>query len=218
MNGPLIVAGLCLRYPNQPGLLLENVSFALQPGELLWLRGPNGSGKTSLLNCLSGVIPQHVKAELTGAINLGCADLITVPITRRFRFLAYQMSDPDSQIFFPRVEKELAFALENLGLPVGEIRDRIGEEAAFFGLEGYLRREPATLSYGEKKLLLFAVCAALRPSLLLLDEPSSGLGDRALEKLRAWLEKALASGCRVVLTEHGSKMGDLAAQNLDLGH
>ncbi|HPH60364.1 MAG TPA: ABC transporter ATP-binding protein, partial [Candidatus Syntrophosphaera sp.] len=168
----LQVEGLSLRYPRQDRPLLRDLSFCLAPGELLWLKGPNGSGKTSLLNVLSGIIPQRIKAELTGSVTLSGTDLCALPLNEKFRHLAYQMSDPDHQIFFPRIEKELSFALENGGLPAVQMRQRIARAQADFGLNEFGQVEPGQLSRGQKKLLVLATCAALDPPLYLLDEPT----------------------------------------------
>lgn len=211
----LDVAGLCLRYPQQEATLLRDVSFSLGPGELLWLRGPNGSGKTSLLNLISGIIPQRVKAECSGTIILSGTDLCALPLNEKFRHLAYQMSDPDHQIFFPRISKELSFALENAGLPDHEMRQRMAAASASFGLEQFRKVEPGLLSQGQKKMLALASCAALDPPLYLLDEPTSALGDSALERFLAWLRKILDAGRIVVVAEHNAILESLATMKLN---
>ena len=209
-------ANLRLRYPHQERDLLAGVTFSLQRGELLFLRGSNGCGKTSLLNIISGIIPVHVKAQLAGSLTLDGQDLRAIPLNERFRYLAYQMSDPDTQIFFPNLGKELAFALENLGLPVSAILPRINAAAEFFGLAGLLRREPATLSYGQKKLLLFAICASLESPLILLDEPSAALSETANQLLAAWVRNCLNAGRSLILADHNPTLAEMANQILDL--
>lgn len=207
---------LSLRYPKQNRNLLSGINIQIQPGELLFLRGPNGSGKTSLLNAISGIIPQRVPAELSGAIFLGGIELGPVPLNEKFRHLAYQMSDPDSQIFFPRLEKELSFALENSGLPSTEMRRRIDFWADYFALRGFWRTEPNKLSQGQKKLLNLAVCAAMETPLILLDEPSSALSPTALNKLVEWLKQTLNQGRIVIMAEHNPNLREMATQTLDL--
>lgn len=210
------ISGLRLRYPGSESDLLEDVSIVLKPGELLFLKGPNGSGKTSLLNAISGVIPHFVKAELEGGISLEGIDLTSIPFNQKFRHLAYQMGDPESQIFFPSLEKEISFGLENLGLPVGEMRSRIDAAAGYFGLQDFLRREPEKLSRGEKKLLVLAVCAALNTPLILLDEPASSLDEFSLELLKAWLLDVKKRGGMVIAADHDPRIGALADQTLEL--
>ena len=182
--------------------VLENVSLVVNPGDRVGLVGPNGCGKTSLLNLIAGIIPQYVRAECSGSISLDSLDLQPVPLRERFRFLCYQLNDPDNQIFFPRLEKELAFALENLGLPPDEMKRRIAASARYFGFDGMLDRAPDTLSSGQKKLLLLAVCECLQSPLVLLDEPSSGLSANALATLKDWLEKLLSQGGMVLVADH----------------
>lgn len=211
----LQISGLSLTYPEKPNLF-DGLEFSLQPSEILLVQGPNGSGKTSLLNAIAGIIPEHVKAELGGSITLNGQDLRALPLREHFRHLSYQMSDPDTQTFFPQVTKELAFALENLGLDAAEMRRRIYAAAEFFGLDGLLSREPGTLSLGQKKLLLFAVCEALATRLVLLDEPSVSLGERALQTFRAWLERLSNSGRLVILADHAPAVQALATRSLSL--
>ncbi|MBW6514424.1 MAG: energy-coupling factor ABC transporter ATP-binding protein [Candidatus Syntrophosphaera sp.] len=212
-----LVSGLDLKYPNQERNLLEGINISLQAGELLFLRGPNGSGKTSLLNAISGIIPQRVKAGLAGSISLNGIDLQPVPLNERFRHLAYQMSDPDNQIFFPRLAKELSFALENAGLPGADIHRRIDLWAEHFGLGGFWQTEPGKLSRGQKKILILAVCAAMETPLVLLDEPSSGLDYDALARVKAWLEQVLGQGRIVIMAEHDPELSSLATKTLVLG-
>lgn len=212
----LRVEGLTLKYPKQQNPLLCDISFSLPPGGLLWLRGGNGSGKTSLLNILSGIIPQRVKADLTGSVTLYGTDISALPLNEKFRYLAYQMSDPDNQIFFPRIAKELSFALENAGLPALEMRERMSLATARFGLEEFGNVEPGNLSQGQKKLLVLATCAAFDPPLYLLDEPSSGLSETAQELLFAWLKEILSAGRMVVVAEHNPVLSSLATATLEL--
>ncbi len=210
------IENLSLAYPTQNRKLIDGISVTLQQGELLYLKGANGSGKTSILNAISGIIPQRVKAEVSGSITFNGTDLSPIQLNERFRYLCYQMSDPETQIFFPRLEKEIAFALENQGLHAQEIRRRIDSSADFFGISPLLSREPSTLSFGQKKLLLFATCSAMQTPLILLDEPSAGLSVTALDRLLAWLRNALKEGRIVVMAEHNQALTDLASQVLDL--
>jgi energy-coupling factor transporter ATP-binding protein EcfA2 len=212
----LSVASLSLRFEPGREPLFRELSFDLKPGELLYVKGSNGSGKTSLLNCLSGIIPQRLEGVLQGSVSLNGEVLGPIPLRERYRRLAYQMSDPDHQLFFPTQEKELAFALENLGLPPEQIRQRITASAAKLGLGLNSPTAPQALSQGQKKLLLLAVCDALEPPLLLLDEPSSGLGSESLKILHIWLEQSLREGRIIILADHLMPPDRLVSGILDL--
>lgn len=213
----LEVASLTLSYPEAPAPVFSNLGFSLQRGEMLYLTGANGSGKTSLLNCLSGVIPQRLEADLTGSIRLDGNDLMPVPLNERFRYLAYQMSDPEHQLFFPTLNQELSFALENQGLEPELIRKRITAAAQRFGLAEGANKAPHILSLGQKKLLLTAVCAALDPDLILLDEPCSGLSASAQGRLRQWLRETQDAGRIVIAADHNPILRSLSSQCLELG-
>lgn len=213
----LLIEDFSLKYPRSEHLLLEKLDITLQQGEMLLLHGPNGCGKTSLLNAICGIVPQRIKAEVQGSISLNGTDLNPIALNQRLRFLAYQMSDPDTQMFFPRGLKELSFALENLGLPRAEIQTRIYEAARAFGLESMLYKDPALLSLGQKKLLLTAVCSAMQTPLILLDEPVQGLDKIAFNHLTKWLQESLASGTMIVAAEHDPRLNELATQIVELG-
>ena len=184
---------------------------------MLLLRGPNGCGKTSILNAIAGIVPQRIKAEVQGGIILNGTELNPIALNQRLRFLAYQMSDPDTQIFFPRGVKELSFALENLGLPRTEIQARLDAAASAFGLEQLLHRDPALLSLGQKKLLLTAVCSTLQTPLILLDEPAQGLDDSAFTLLTKWLQEKMASGTIIIAAEHDHRLSEMATQIMEHG-
>jgi energy-coupling factor transporter ATP-binding protein EcfA2 len=207
---------LSLTYPHSRMPLFSRLSVVLQPGELLLLRGANGSGKTSLLNSLSGVIPHRVKAELSGRIRMDGTDLQQVPLNEKLRYLSYQMSDPDHQLFFPTLRKELAFSPENLGLPVDEIEKRISANMEIFGLDDLRKRDPANLSRGEKTMLVLAVCAAMQSTLILLDEPTAALGIKGKARVMDWLRQELLQGRMVICADHDNDLAVIASQVLEM--
>jgi len=158
-----------------------------------------------------------IKAECSGTIRLNDLDLNPIPINERFRYLAYQISDPDNQIFFPRVEKELSFALENAGLTIPQMKERISKATEEFGLQDFWETEPGKLSRGQKQLLVLAFCAAQDTPLYLLDEPTSALSSESILKVKNWLKNILSKGKIVIMVEHNYELGSLATQILDLG-
>ncbi len=193
-----------LSYPGSAKTMLRDLSFTAPPGALLLLTGSNGSGKTSLLNAISGIIPLHIKANLDASIAYEGLPLSDIPLPEKYHLLAYQMADPDAQLFFPDCLKELSFALENMGLEPEDMQTRLHRSARGFGVERFLSRDPGSLSMGQKKLLLLAMCDVLDAPLVLLDEPSAGLGDENLLRLSEWVAHLRRSGRVVIVAEHNT--------------
>ncbi|MDD2230304.1 MAG: ABC transporter ATP-binding protein [Candidatus Cloacimonetes bacterium] len=174
----------------------------LKPGSICALTGANGCGKSTLLAAISGVIPEHIAATVTGEIQYNETDLRKVALNEKFHYLWHAGSDTDAQFFFPTCEAELAFALENKGIAPSEIKERIANAAAYFGLSGYMQSSPLSLSGGQKRLLLCAIGKALNPTLYLLDEPASGLSGNSLHLLCNWLYELKQQGSIVLIAEH----------------
>jgi len=211
----LKIVNLSLSFGVEP--LLTQLNLSVSPGQLCLLKGANGSGKSSLLNAISGVIPQHTGAEISGQISFSGIDLTAIPLREIFHHLWYAQSDEDTQFFFPTCEAEMAFALENKGLPAYEISSRITASAGYFGLEPCLQQNPHNLSGGQKKLLLCAIGAALDPPLYLLDEPLAGLSHASAQLVINWLTELKKRGRTIVVTEHGDTLPELADVTVDLG-
>ena len=166
---PLVVArGLSFRYPDGTGAL-DNVDFELQPGETVALLGPNGSGKTTFVLHLNGL--------LTGE---GLVEVCGVPVNRATARLAREriglvFQDSDSQLFMPTVLEDVAFGPLNKGLSPPEAEAAARDALARVGMEGSAGRAPWHLSAGEKKRVALAGILAMDPQILVLDEPTTFL-------------------------------------------
>jgi len=190
--------------------LLEGINLKIPEGCLFHLKGPNASGKSSLLNAISGIIPEYVKAITTGNILLGKMDLQTIPLKEKYHYLWHQLSDTEAQLFFPDCLSELAFALEHSALPHSELMSKINLAAGQFGLGNMLYRDPSTLSGGEKKLLLCAVAETINPPLLLLDEPLNGLDKQATDLVLKWLKNKKEQGKIIIVADHNPLIDAIA--------
>lgn len=161
---------------------LEAVSFRIAPGESVGLVGPNGAGKTTLFLCLAGVLPVRPDQVRLAGLDPG------VPAERRRlpTRVGIVFQNSDDQLFSATVGDDVAFGPLNLGLPADEVRRRVEESLVRVGLAGYEPRVPLHLSGGEKRRAALAGVLAMRPEVLLLDEPSIFLdprGRRALIEL-----------------------------------
>jgi cobalt/nickel transport system ATP-binding protein len=167
------ITQLTYAYPGGP-TALDNVSLAVAAGERVGLVGPNGAGKTTLFLCLSGVLP--VKA---GVVRLAGLDPANPAERRRLPAnVGIVFQNSDDQIFNTTVLDDVAFGPLNLGVPAEEVRRRVAEALARVGLTGFEPRVPFHLSGGEKRRVALAGVLAMRPDILLLDEPSMHLDPR----------------------------------------
>ena len=188
----LQIEDLSFRYPKAEKNALSNISFTVNRGEFIVVCGESGCGKTTLLRLLK---PETAPAgELSGrAEYLGCDSSET----------GFVMQDPDSQIVTDTVWHELAFGLENLGLPSEVIRRRVAETACYFGIQELFRRKTGELSGGQKQLLNLAAIMAMQPKVLVLDEPTGQLDPIAASEFISTLMKLNRElGLTVILAEH----------------
>ncbi len=167
----IAVRNLTLQYETNAGVvpILSGVSFELVAGEFVALMGPNGSGKTSLARCLNGIVqPSFGSVIVDGKDTRTAAHLLEI---RRRVGMVFQ--HPDNQMVAPTVEREIAFGLENLGVPRSEMRARVEEMLELFELRAYRHHAPHQLSGGEKQRVALAAIVAMRPQHLIFDEPTS---------------------------------------------
>jgi cobalt/nickel transport system ATP-binding protein len=194
MSAPVIeVAGLSYAYPSGVRAL-EGVNFAIAAGESVGLVGPNGAGKTTLFLCLAGVLP-----VAPGAVRIAGLDPANPADRRRLPArLGVVFQNSDEQLFNTTVFDDVAFGPLNLGLTPDEVRRRVEEALDRVGLTGLEQRVPFHLSGGEKRRAALAGVLAMRPEVLLLDEPSIFLDPRGRRELLALLGGL--PGAKVVAT------------------
>lgn len=161
--------GVSFRYPGADSEALSGVSFEAYPGEYLGVVGPNGGGKSTLVRLLNGLLVAEA-----GRVSVAGHDPSYEAYEVRRR-LGVLFQSPDNGLVAPFVEDDVAFGLENLGVPREEMRERVRAAIAGVGLAGYERREVSTLSGGEKQRVALAGLLAVEPEVLVLDEPTSML-------------------------------------------
>jgi energy-coupling factor transport system ATP-binding protein len=162
-------------YPRSPEPVIRDISFEVHKGEFLGLIGPTGAGKTTLCLTFNGVVPQFYSGRFFGRATVAGLDTLDHPISRLAQHVGAVFQDPETQLIATSVENEIAFALENLKIPRDEILERIPPVLEAVRLEGTEQKHPHELSGGQKQRLAIAAALAMRPDLLILDEPTSQL-------------------------------------------
>jgi energy-coupling factor transport system ATP-binding protein len=181
--------------------VLRDIRLQLQPGERVGLVGRSGSGKSSLALTLNGIIPQSYAGHMAGQVVVAGSTAATTPVAELARWVAMVFQSPDDQMSQILVRHEVASGPANLGLPLREVLERTAESLAVLGIEALADRETASLSGGEKQKVALAAALAMRPRLLVLDEPTTDLDPRAKSDLVASLQ-ALDADMTMVIVSH----------------
>jgi energy-coupling factor transport system ATP-binding protein len=204
LNGPR-VGGVQLEVRNasfeyQKGArALDDVSLVLRAGEFVALIGQNGSGKTTLAKLLNGLI-----SPMAGSVLLDGLDLREIPVHRMAAGVGFVFQDPDHQLFTASAEEEVAFGPSNLGLPAAEVERRVQEALDAVGLMHRRDADPFLLNKGERQRLAVASVLSMHPSVLVLDEPTTGLDYREQRAMMELLRRQNAKGVSVIVITHSS--------------
>jgi cobalt/nickel transport system ATP-binding protein len=179
--------------------VLDGASLTVPAGRRLAVLGANGSGKTTLLRCLSGAL-----APARGRVIVDGAELRRTRAGLRAHRQAIQLvlQDPDDQLFSASVAQDVSFGPVNLGLPEDEVRARVAEALGLLAVDHLAARPTHQLSYGERKRVAIAGAVAMRPCVLLLDEPTAGLDPSAVTEALAALTRLQEADSTVVMSTH----------------
>jgi len=185
--------GISWRYEGSPAPALKQIQLELFPGETVGVVGVSGAGKTTLLLTLAGLIPDNYGGVFTGERRLsGKVGIV--------------FQDPETQFIGLTVEEEIAFSLEQMGLPDAAIAQRIDEVLSLVGLPAFAPRSPFELSGGEKQRVAIASALANQPDILLLDEPTSELDPQGTGEVFALLERLKQeSGMAILVASHDTE-------------
>jgi energy-coupling factor transport system ATP-binding protein len=199
----IILEHLSFTYPDAPAPVLHDVNLQLHDGAFALVVGASGTGKSTLLRCLNGLTPHFSGGTLCGNIlvnGINPAQATPKVMSRRVGFV---FQDPEAQFVMDEVEDEIAFALENAALPRQEMRVRIEESLDLLELAALRARKLDTLSGGERQRVAIAAALALRPRVLVLDEPTSQLDPKSAEDvLNSLVRLNTDLGLTIVLAEH----------------
>ncbi|MEU3253540.1 ATP-binding cassette domain-containing protein [Streptomyces sp. NPDC006997] len=200
MSEPALVAlrGVSFGYEDGP-TVLSGLDFDVHEGRALALLGRNGSGKTTLMRLLSGGLrPREGRLTLEGRP----VGYDRKGLTRLRTTVQLVVQDPDDQLFAASVSQDVSFGPLNLGLPDAEVRARVDEALAALDITALADRPTHLLSYGQRKRTAIAGAVAMRPRVLILDEPTAGLDPDGQERLLTTLGGLRATGTTVVMATH----------------
>ncbi len=199
----IIINNVTYKYPGSDKPALRNINLKVRKGEILLITGPTGAGKTTLCNLINGLVPHFYGGSLEG-------DVIVHGINTRNSYIGYLSTivgllfqDPSSQLVTASVEDEIAFGLENLGLNIDEINERIDWVLDFIGLSEYKQQPPYALSGGQQQACALASILAMKPLIYVLDEPTSNLDPIGSLSVFKLLRKiSLEEKKTIIIVEH----------------
>lgn len=171
----IYIKGLSFIYGGSKVPALDNINLHINEGEFVGIIGPTGAGKSTLTMCLNGVIPHFQNGDFYGEVRIDGKDTVENSCASLAYSVGSVFQDPESQIVSSIVEEEIAFGLENLNIPRTEMLTRVKDSLDMAGIPHLMHSSTAQLSGGQKQRVAIAAAIALRPKVLVLDEPTSEL-------------------------------------------
>ncbi len=200
---PVIVEDVTYSYPTRENVL-KHISFKVKRGGVLGIIGPNGAGKTTLCLSLNGIVPQFFGGRMSGKVIVAGMDTLKHTIAELSTKVGIVFQDPLDQLsgVATTLEEEVAFGLAMLGFPKEEIDKRVKEAIETVGLKGLEGRSPYELSGGQQQRLAIATVLAVRPEILVLDEPTAQLDPIGKFEVFETVKELAAGGQTIVVAEH----------------
>lgn len=199
----IVVKDLSFRYFGSESPVLQNINLEIGESEIVLIVGHSGSGKSTLLRAINGLIPHQHNGDYTGDVKVDGLSVPRTPMSQLALKVGYIFQNPENQIFMFSVERDLGFGLENLGLPRKEIRDRVDWVMDLLKIRNLALKAPHELSDGQKQRVAIAGVIAMRPKILILDEPTSLLDPFTARDLVQLVQKLREDlGITVLIVEH----------------
>ncbi len=199
---PLVLEDVSFRYRDRQGPAINHISFEAHPGEILLIAGASGCGKTTLIRTINGLIPRSYKGELTGNVLVFGESTAKWKLSRISQSIGTVLQDPERQILGIKVLNEVAFGLENMAMERPEIFARVDEALDLLKITHLRDRETYLLSGGEKQKVALAGVLAMRPRILLLDEPLASLDPASAQDSLDMVRGLADKGMTVLMVEH----------------
>jgi len=200
---PVVVEGLTYSYPSRP-YVLRDISFTVSKGEALGVIGPNGAGKSTLCKALNGLVPHFYGGRMRGRVYIAGMDTLKHTVAELATKVGLVFQEPETQLsgLALTVEDEISFGLSMLGFPREVILNRTREAIEKVGLRGLERRSPFELSGGQQQRLAIATVLAMKPEVMVLDEPTAQLDPLGKQQVFTVLKELLKEGMTMVIAEH----------------
>ncbi len=199
------IEDLSFRYRQAKEYAIKDINLKVRRGEFLGVLGASGSGKSTLCLTLNGIIPNSIRGEFKGNVYVKGQNTRDISPAKLSPIVGLVLQNPDSQLFNMTVEEEIAFGLENLGFEVDEIRKRINWALKITGLQGLENEFPPNLSGGQKQRLAIASVLAMKPEIIVLDEPTAQLDPRGREQVLSLITLLnKEQGITIILVEHNT--------------
>lgn len=199
------VRGLTYRYPQTGEAALKQIDLDVQQAELVALVGANGAGKSTLCYALSGFVPHFFHGQIEGSVEVAGINVVQSSLAELAGQVGLVFQDPFNQITGARfsVREEIAFGLENLGVPRQAMIDRIGSVLELLGMQELAERSPYAMSGGQQQRLAIASVLVMEPRVLILDEPTSQLDPAGKREVFSALDALTAERkTTVIVAEH----------------
>jgi len=194
---------LTYTYPGGTKPSISDVSIKVEKGDFVLITGPSGCGKTTLCRCFNGLIPHFYQGELKGEITVAEMEITKHPTYEMAKHVGLVFQNPENQLFALSIEKDVAFGLENLGVPREEMRKRVEWALNLTGIYDLRERSPHEVSGGQQQRVAIAAVLAMQPEIIVLDEPTSFLDPLSAEKIFEVIHELNKKlGITVVLVEH----------------
>ena len=191
------------RYKKNETYQLDNINLEIEENKFILLVGETGSGKTTLIRSMNGLIPQFYAGFYKGNVEINSKDTVETPIAELSSEVGIVFQNPENQLISMNVEHEIAFGMENLGIPKEEMVKRLNEVVKLTEIDHILEKAPFELSGGEQQRVAIASILVLEPKILILDEPTALLDPALAQKIILLLKKIQTEKkTTIIIAEH----------------
>lgn len=203
MNEFLVFDNYSFSYGDSSRLALSNINLSISPGEIVLIAGASGCGKSTFLKSINGLIPHMYPGKIEGGVIVAGREVNNTRISQLATKVGYVFQNPENQIFMFSVERDIAFGLENLGIPRETMRKKVNWVMDLLNITHLSLNAPYTLSDGQKQRVALAGVLAMEPDILILDEPTSLLDPYTASELVLTIKKLRDTlGMTILIVEH----------------